>query len=160
MKKALQFFILGLLIHGCSHNIEYRVVETYPSGKPKIEIGIISNKDGILIEHYRELWETGGVKIKGQLKNGKRDGKWESFYEKGAPWSVGFYTDGVRNGRSLIYYPNGVFMMNGYYKNDIKDSIWYNFSETGDTLQTALFRDGKLVFISDKENVLPVKSNN
>lgn len=158
MLKRLNILLLILLLISCQHDPQFQVVETYPSGKPKIRVAIVSEKTGEIVEQYEELWETGGIKIKGVLRNGKRSGEWKSFYEKGNVWSIGYYADGVRNGQSLVYYPDGTLMMKGYYKNDLKDSTWVTFTDKGDTLQTALIREGKIIFLSNKENLAPVKN--
>lgn len=80
---------------------------------------------------YHEYYKNGNIKIKGSLKNGKRDGDWSYFYQNGKLWSWGEYTEGVRNGASSVYYENGVLKMEGNYLNNKQVGLWKFYNEKG-----------------------------
>lgn len=80
---------------------------------------------------FHEYYQNGNIKIKGVLKNGKRDGDWSYFYENGKLWSWGEYTEGVRNGASSVYYENGVLKMEGNYFNNKQIGLWKFYDESG-----------------------------
>lgn len=104
--------------------------------EPKTITNLDSEED--LIEQmpnmYREYFPgKKQVKITGPLDNeGKRHGTWESFFENGQKNSATYYVHGVREGHSIVYYPNGAIFYYGEYKNDEKVGLWKTFNENGE----------------------------
>ena len=41
------------------------------------------------------------------------------------------YKDGKKNGKSVIYYPNGKITEEGTYKNNRKEGIWKYYNQAG-----------------------------
>jgi len=83
---------------------------------------------------YREYFPgKKQIKMMGPLDNeGRRHGTWESFFENGKKNSATYYVNGVREGHSIVYYPNGAVYYYGEYKNDEKVGIWKVFHENGE----------------------------
>lgn len=104
--------------------INQKIENSAPNFKPHVLKDTIG---GVFHEYY----QNGNIKIKGILKNGKRDGDWSYFYENGKLWSWGEYTEGVRNGASSVYYENGVLKMEGNYFNNKQIGIWKFYDENG-----------------------------
>jgi antitoxin component YwqK of YwqJK toxin-antitoxin module len=104
--------------------------------EPKTITNLDSEED--LIEQmpnmYREYFPgKKQIKITGPLDNeGKRHGTWESFFENGQKNSATYYVHGVREGHSIVYYPNGAIFYYGEYKNDEKVGLWKTFNENGE----------------------------
>ena len=92
----------------------------------KVEI-----KPEIGAEIYIEKHKNGQVKIKGNLVNKLRQGKWESFYENGSKWSESVYLFGKRNGISKGFYSNGNLKFHGTYRDEKKVGIWFFYLENG-----------------------------
>ena len=88
---------------------------------------------------YHEYYKNGKIKIKGVLKEGKRDGDWSYFYQNGNLWSWGEYADGKRNGASSVYYENGVLRMEGNYSNDKQSGLWKFYNEKGEKIKEVAF---------------------
>lgn len=86
-----------------------------------IENKIVLNEPGI----YEEFHENGQLKIEG-LNNmyGNREGLWVAYYEDGTKWSENFYTDGIKSGHSVTFFPNGNVRYVGEYKNDERVGTW------------------------------------
>ncbi len=83
---------------------------------------------------YREFYPgKKQIKITGPLDNeGRRHGAWESYFENGKKNSATYYTNGLKDGHSIVYHPNGAVYYYGEYKNDEKVGIWKTFHENGE----------------------------
>ena len=79
-----------------------------------------SEEDGTLWEKDHKYWKD-GLSVKGNYKDGKKDGLWEYYY---------FY---------------GELQEKYYYKNGKKDGLWEYFNADGSLKKTETFRDGELV---------------
>ncbi len=85
-------------------------------------------KDGESIERYK----NGVIKMRGILKNGKREGLWKSWYEDGTLWSETTFKEGIKNGATTTYYPNGKKRYEGFYKDDDESGKWIYWRENGE----------------------------
>jgi antitoxin component YwqK of YwqJK toxin-antitoxin module len=95
-------------------------------------------KDEVLIEVkngiYRE-WYPGKKQVKykgGQDVNKKRHGVWTFCSEGGNELSVTYYEHGLREGFSIVKYPNGALHYRGEYHNDQTVGIWSTYNEKGE----------------------------
>lgn len=82
---------------------------------------------------YKE-WYVGKKQIKyeGELsQKGARQGKWNYYSEKGTLLSFTFYTEGKKNGHSVVKYPNGKIHYYGQYENDKMIGEWVTYNEKG-----------------------------
>jgi antitoxin component YwqK of YwqJK toxin-antitoxin module len=85
-------------------------------------------KNGEFIEKY----PNGKIQTEGwHDENGKRTGKWFSYYDTGSIWSELDYENGLKNGKSVVYYPNGNKRYTGEYKDDLKTGHWIFYAEDG-----------------------------
>jgi antitoxin component YwqK of YwqJK toxin-antitoxin module len=84
---------------------------------------------------YEKKYDDGAVKIRGEMRNGKREGSWFSYYSNGKIWSQTDYIDGLRNGQSITWFPNGKKRYEGIYTNDKQSGTWKYYDETGKTVQ-------------------------
>ena len=79
-----------------------------------------------------EYHPNGNIKMEGNLNDdGLRQGLWIAYYENGTKWSESYYVDGIRDGHSLSFFPNGRVRYVGEYKNDIKVGTWKFYNEDG-----------------------------
>lgn len=121
--------LIGLMITAiaCSPQAEI-VVEKFPDGKPKIVRTFNADSS------YQEatFYNAGQPEMKGEAsKAGKRNGKWDYWYENGQLWSTCEYQEGRKHGKSAVYYPNGQVRYSGEYENDKPKGKWLFFEEDG-----------------------------
>lgn len=129
--KWIAVLISSLFFISCGGNLTEKVEETFPNDKPKI-IAFYKQDDGKEVKvKEKELYETGKVKMEGELQDGKRNGVWKAYYEDGTLWSEGKFVNGERNGYGLNYYPNGKLRMEGEYKDDKQVGKWKFYNEQG-----------------------------
>ena len=64
-------------------------------------------------------YENGQVKSKGEIKDGKQDGKWTFWYENGQIASEANYKDGKINGELTSWYENGEIIKTVCIINDL-----------------------------------------
>ena len=118
--------------------LEKNKAESTAEEVPEAEIEI---KGNVYTEYYPG---TKHVKFQGpQDENGKRDGKWMYFDEKGVELSITNYKHGLKNGPSMVKYPNGNIHYTGEYTNDETTGIWTTYSESGEKLTVKNFDDLK-----------------
>ena len=68
------------------------------------------------------------IKFEGMVdKKGKRDGKWSFYSEQGTELSFTFYEHGIKEGFTVVKYPNGVMRYRGEYKNDEIVGVWTTY---------------------------------
>jgi len=116
--------------------LEKKQAENTLEEEPEIEI-----KGNIYTEYYPG---TKRIKFQGpQNAEGKRDGKWVFFDEKGVELSMTNYKDGKKHGPTMVKYPNGNIHYTGEYTNDKTTGVWTTYSEIGEKLTVKNFDDLK-----------------
>ena len=137
MKHILIFTsILLLLVTSCnetktkSNDIQVSS-ENVIRDKPINKVGpvFINKPTGSFIERY----DNGNLKTEGWRNlESQRDGVWYAYYEHGSKWSEMSYDNGIKEGKSIVYFPNAKIHYKGQYKNDIKSGMWTFYKESGD----------------------------
>lgn len=141
MKTKISLFslcIVGLL--ACSNQAgEKKVVET--------KVGPVINPDSarFTITNQQDTtqngesiikYPNGNVKMKGMMKDGKREGLWKSYYENGLQWSATTFEAGIKNGKTTTWFENGKKRYDGFYKNDVESGKWIYWNEKGEEVAT------------------------
>lgn len=73
-------------------------------------------------------------------------GKFEDYYSSDTTVATeGNYTNGKKEGRFAIYFPNGQLAQSGNYINDKKSGIWEYFYENGTRRQILDFQDDEIL---------------
>lgn len=146
MNKALiTLAVTGAFLVGCGEqttvendapkevlNLDTVTVEFHPNKKPKgQELYLMT--DGVKeIYGYQELYPSGALKMKGRFNADKiREGKWESFYEDGTPWSIGHFKDGVAEGLSVVWFEDGKKRYEGEMKGGKPVGEWKYYDSSG-----------------------------
>jgi antitoxin component YwqK of YwqJK toxin-antitoxin module len=102
-----------------------------------------TKKDSLIQNgEYIQYYKNGVTKIRGMMKDGKRDGLWKSFYENGSPWSETTFKDGLKEGKTTTWYENEKKRYEGYYKMDAESGKWLYWNEKGE-LVTEVDHDKK-----------------
>ena len=95
-----------------------------------------SDDNGTLMYPYSgkvfEYWPNGDLKVRGRLRNGLRNGKWEYYHTNGSKMAAGKYFDG--NGSKID--PETKIPMQGFVGN------WTFYYKTGQQWQECSWKDG------------------
>lgn len=118
MTKYIASLCLAALLFSCQ--------EAEPTEqKPKTSQALTEVVDGTFTEYYPGRKK---VKFRGeQDAAGKRHGKWVFYSENGVELSVTHYINGVREGFTIVKYPNGTIHYVGEYSNDKEVGIWKTY---------------------------------
>lgn len=122
MKYAIFLLLIGLLF-SCAEDSG-----TTDNKRNKPE-QLVEIKDGI----YKE-WYPGKKQIKytgGQDEQNRRHGKWSFFAENGKELSTTMYLHGLKDGFTVVKYPNGALHYRGEYRQDKMVGIWTTYDEKG-----------------------------
>jgi antitoxin component YwqK of YwqJK toxin-antitoxin module len=131
MKRIIGFLFLSLCLFSCKNNNSQTVStdiqrDTVKSDNPLAKTDSVIN-NGEYIQYYK----NGVTKMRGMMKNGKRDGLWKSFYENGSPWSETTFKDGKKDGKTTTWYENEQKRYEGFYTNDVESGKWISWDEKG-----------------------------
>jgi antitoxin component YwqK of YwqJK toxin-antitoxin module len=136
MKGRLSFLFLMCCLAACNNRTSKSPGNTVQHDTLKTEsIVQSSSKDSIIgngeyIQHYK----NGVTKMRGMMKNGKRDGLWKSFYENGSSWSETTFKDGIKEGRTVTWFENEKKRYEGFYKNDVESGKWIFWDDKGNVV--------------------------
>ena len=124
--KQFILFILTLILVSCSTE------EATENKVPLKEEVLIEIKDGVFTEWYPGKTQ---VKYKGaQDDEGKRNGIWTYYSVNGLELSVTIYEHGLREGFTVVKYPNGRLHYRGEYHKDASVGVWTTYDEKGKLL--------------------------
>ena len=96
-------------------------------------------------------YANGQVKSKGETKDGKKDGKWTTWYENGQMLSEEHYKDGKLDGKVTTWYESGQIGLDAqmlseeHYKDGKEDGKWTTWYENGQMLSERHYKDGKCI---------------
>ena len=133
MKQILFLAFITTIFISCKDNVDDKNEMQVSSKnlvleKPVIKPVEISNTTGSFIERFA----NGNLKTEGwRNSESQRDGIWYAYYEHGPKWSELTYVNGVREGESIVYFPDASINYKGSYKNDKKTGTWVFYKEDG-----------------------------
>ena len=126
MKHLLFFnFITSLFIFliSCDSN------DTKQLNDKDVKEQLVEVKNGKYTEWYPGKKQ---IKFEGMVdKKGKREGKWSYYSEKGTELSFTIYEHGVKQGHTVVKYPNGIIHYRGEYLNDNIVGVWTTYDRKG-----------------------------
>jgi antitoxin component YwqK of YwqJK toxin-antitoxin module len=94
------------------------------------------NTTGLQEQYY----PNGELKMSGKLNNnGQKEGIWISYFENGKKNSESNFKNGVNDGYSMVWYPNGNVRYFGDYKDGKKVGDWTFYNEEGVFIKTESF---------------------
>lgn len=137
-KQASSFLgiilVTWLLFGGCEPKTYEQIETTWPDGSQQMSRHYKTEemKDAVFETHF---YDSGSKRVAGPLKNEKRDGKWEAWYEDGTLWSVGYFKEGIENGTKTVYFENGKKYYEGPIKNDERVGTWKFWDEEGNLVK-------------------------
>jgi antitoxin component YwqK of YwqJK toxin-antitoxin module len=134
MNRKILFFLIPVLffISACAEKPQ-ETEETAPI--QTIEDEIIKYGD---MEYHKSFFPNGQIKTEGNMHNGKKEGKWMSWYENGIPWSETWFENGIKHGTTVSWYPSGKKMYEGEYTNGENSGIWKYWDKEGNLVKEEL----------------------
>ena len=114
----------------------------YDSGTyyfPNEEVGITETSICVFKDEY------GQYDSKGNLKNGKKEGKWIHWHRNGQKWLEVNWKDGNKDGKLIWWYKNGQISIKGNLKDDKRIGKWIQYLPNGQIESEAIFKDGECV---------------
>jgi antitoxin component YwqK of YwqJK toxin-antitoxin module len=119
--KRVAVFLLLMGIFACGSDKKKSVSQ-------KTE-ALIERKDGVYYEWYPGKKQ---LKFKGALDTkGQRMGKWVFYSESGNELSITLFENGLKEGFSIVKYPNGRMHYRGEYLNDEMVGTWTTYAPDG-----------------------------
>ena len=127
MKQLFGFLVVGLMgaFIGCGEDTptgpqgQTLEVETtrWDDGNIKVEFQYYRD-GGSVVKHgfYKEYYQNGQVEVKGNLVDGKREGKVVRYYESGRVKLEKNHVNNLLNGKFVEYYENGIIKDEDIYK--------------------------------------------
>lgn len=158
MKKLLAAMFAALLMVGCGGNdlddMETRdkiIAEAIDWGKlqEKGEEGeqlyYAPNQQTPYTGWVKVMWGNEQVRLLSQYKDGKGDGLFTSWYEKGQKEMEGYVKDGKPDGFGSSWHENGQKKFEGNCKDGKKDGLWTFWYENGQKKSEENLKDDKLM---------------
>ena len=106
-------------------------------------------REGVYYKKFSDVPFTGKVEgsNQGNIKNGKKEGPWLSYYSNGQLSSKGEYKNGDLEGPWLSYYSNGQLSSKGEYKNGDLEGPWVSYYSDGSVNEecTGTYKNGEKV---------------
>lgn len=138
MKRISVIIVLSVFLFSCKQNngqtIDNAGVQ-HDTVKTTKMYDVAGKKDSIISNgEYIQYYKNGVIKMRGMMKDGKRDGLWKSFYDNGLPWSETTFKDGIKNGKTTTWYENETKRYEGTYTNDEESGKWTFWNEKGEII--------------------------
>ncbi len=162
---TLPVVFLAAVIYGCNNRTEEKETTSDSDQQTQTSVDTLGetmtrkvterydNGSIRTLHYYRDsstyfelkLWKGGQDYIRGWIENGKREGKWYSWYENGVLWSSGNYKNGLRQGKSNLYYDNGSVQQVQEYKDGKPHGTWEFYNEDGTLTLEVVYDEGKKI---------------
>ena len=129
MKNFILYITVPLWIMSCSDQSDQQINNTSDDAPPSEE----KLKD--TVSRQVSEWYEGKeqIKMKGQIdENKQRHGKWVYYSQTGLELSMTTYTHGMKEGFSVVKYPNGALHYRGEYRNNVKVGLWSFYNDKGE----------------------------
>jgi antitoxin component YwqK of YwqJK toxin-antitoxin module len=105
-------------------------------------------RDGLFYEkNSNELFtgrvvDTADVIIEFEVSNGKKNGRFTTYYFEGGIEKVGTILDNKNEGTWKYYYENGQIETIGNFYNNLPDGEWISYYRNGEVSTTGTYREG------------------
>jgi len=104
---------------------------------PNEEEGITSTSLCVFKNRY------GQFDSKGDLKDGKKNGKWIHWYSNGQKWVEASWKNGKKDGLWSVWTQNGIKEYEEIWKNNKEDGRWTWWNSEGEIELKGTWKDGK-----------------
>ena len=127
MKKTL-LFVLALIAVGCAEPIPRNLDDLSRQGDTYLDRETMRPYSGPVFNLAPD--DTTRVLLSANLKDGKLDGPFESYYENGQLKAKSTYMAGELGGPYELYHENGQLRLRGTYDMGVKCGEWIEDGET------------------------------
>lgn len=133
MKRIIGFLFLSIGLFSCKNNNSQTVNNVVQRDTLKTNDVFPAAKTDSVINNgeYIQYYKNGVTKMRGIMKDGKREGLWKSFYENGSPWSETTFKEGKKDGKTTTWYENEKKRYEGFYTKDVESGKWIYWDEKG-----------------------------
>lgn len=94
----------------------------------KVIFDVVNGKKEGKFESY---YPNGKLLMSGTLKNNRNEGEWKYFFNNGIVESAGMFENDKPVGKWSWYYPDGTLRQTGFFNYGQRDSIWKTYDSTG-----------------------------
>jgi antitoxin component YwqK of YwqJK toxin-antitoxin module len=116
-------------------------VRYFPSGNKMAEMNFCDEGRRSMAEIYHE---SGVIAARGIYIDEKKDSVWSYFTGTDARLtSTETYVNGLKQGLSATWYPNGKHAETFWYENDLRNGPWNQFYDSGRLKVRSAFKDGQ-----------------
>ncbi len=144
--RYLSFLLLSVLfLIACGEKPQVELISKYPNGTPQKLQHVVWEKNKKLVVKEIRLFPNGEKEVEGEIKNGKRHGKWTYWHDNGKVWLEEFYKNGVKHGKMTEWYKSGEKNYEANFKNGIPDGKWIFWDGKGSKLKTMEYENGKQI---------------
>jgi len=138
MKNPLIYLIFILVLFACEEDLsidfdDNEDVSISQDAKGKNLYTDSNLKDTVDFKYQEWYPEKKQLKIEGGLdRQNRRHGTWYYYNEEGGEMSMTTYTNGRKQGFSIVKHPNGAIYYMGEYDMDKKVGKWKFYNEKGE----------------------------
>ncbi len=161
-RQFLKYLPLLFIFCSCSideqSGIDYRVGKDgliYNTTTNKLYTGRIVDTTEVIIEieivdgkkngKFTTYYLNGNIEKQGLIKNNENEGEWKYFYEDGTIESVGHFQEDKPEGRWKFFHKNGIKREEGNFKNGKRSGRWIIYDEKGEVTNEFDFDSGEIL---------------
>jgi hypothetical protein len=157
----MNFLLLSLVILSCGADkkstLEYRVAKDgliYNTHDKNLFTGIITDTMEVVIEmeivngkkhgKFTTYYLNGNIEKQGMINQNHNEGEWKYYYDDGTLESVGHFKDDKPEGEWTFYYQNGIKKEAGIFKNGKRTGKWTMYDNKGEVINEQDFNTGEI----------------
>jgi len=140
-------------------NFTYRDGLFYEKNSTELFTGRVVDTADVIIEfevsngkkngRFTTYYFEGGIEKVGIILDNKNEGVWKYFYDNGQIETIGNFRNNLPNGEWISYYRNGEVSIKGSYREGMQIGYWSYYDKKGKLINTVPFIDNVM-----KEKIL------
>ena len=133
MMRRFKFILLLLILiafNFCGQTFKGEVEQIYGDGSPKI-VSYYTTKEPKELVRQKVYYVNKQLRIDGFFKDGEKHGKWTYYYKDGVLWSRGSFKNGKIDGKNESFHPNGKLNVKGFFDEGVRVGKWYYYKDDG-----------------------------
>ena len=143
--RFIVVFILMGISFSCNDKLEKEIISYWPNGE--VQKVFFFEKDGALRKKALEerYYENGNQEMRGEFKDGVRDGNWIYWFQDGRKWTESMYENDLRIGQSIVWREDGHKNYEGMDSKGKPHGSWTFYDLDGSRVKEVLFEFGTKV---------------
>ena len=114
----------------------------------KVVFDVVNGKKEGKFESY---YPNGKLLMSGYIKNNRNVGEWKYYYDNGTTESTGLFDNDKPTGKWLWYYRDSSLRQSGYYTAGLRDSIWKTYDTTGVLIDSSVVKSDTVQYSSSRK---------